>query len=291
MKKLKTLILPALAATFLVGCGSPSGTDFINGDTAKESIYAFEAVTSIGLLSEANASRNPQGLRKAINLDPTFIDSLNTYLPTIESALKGESLLTNTEVIASDDPNYEVKQVITYTDINMQTSTITMYYNETIIEDDDWDDDDDDDWDDEQEQESRIEGVILVDGVSYRMRGEKELEGDEYEVNFRYILDETSYILVEQEIELGETEFAYSLVQNGREVYEYSLEIEGNEVSLEMESGRSEYEMNFFLTSLDGKNLIGCRLENGHEKETIFFEKIVSPEGQVTYQQYLPTNI
>lgn len=290
MKKIKTLILPALAATFLVGCGSPSGTDFINGDTAKESIYAFEAVTSIGLLSEAKASMNPQGLRKAISLDQAFIDSLNTYLPTIESALKGESLLTNTEVMASDDPNYQVKQVISYTDINMQTSTITMYYNETIIEDNDWDDDDDD-WDDEQEQESRIEGVVLVDGVSYRMRGEKELEGDEYEVNFRYILDETSYILVEQEIERGETEFAYSLVQNGREVYEYSLEIEGNEVSLEMESGRSEYEMNFFLTKLDGKNLIGCRLENDHEKETIFFEKIVSPEGQVTYQQYLPTNI
>lgn len=290
MKKIKTLILPALAATFLVGCGSPSGTDFINGDTAKESIYAFEAVTSIGLLSEAKASMNPQGLRKAISLDQAFIDSLNTYLPTIESALKGESLLTNTEVMASDDPNYQVKQVISYTDINMQTSTITMYYNETIIEDNDWDDDDDD-WDDEQEQESRIEGVVLVDGVSYRMRGEKELEGDEYEVNFRYILDETSYILVEQEIERGETEFAYSLVQNGREVYEYSLEIEGNEVSLEMESGRSEYEMNFFLTTLDGKNLIGCRLENDHEKETIFFEKIVSPEGQVTYQQYLPTNI
>lgn len=290
MKKIKTLILPALAATFLVGCGSPSGTDFINGDTAKESIYAFEAVTSIGLLSEANASMNQQGLRKAISLDQAFIDSLNTYLPTIESALKGESLLTNTEVMASDDPNYQVKQVISYTDINMQTSTITMYYNETIIEDNDWDDDDDD-WDDEQEQESRIEGVVLVDGVSYRMRGEKELEGDEYEVNFRYILDETSYILVEQEIERGETEFAYSLVQNGREVYEYSLEIEGNEVSLEMESGRSEYEMNFFLITLDGKNLIGCRLENDHEKETIFFEKIVSPEGQVTYQQYLPTNI
>lgn len=290
MKKLKTLILPALAATFLVGCGSPSGTDFINGDTAKESIYAFEAVTSIGLLSEANASMNPQGLRKAISLDQAFIESLNTYLPTIESALKGESLLTNTEVMESDDPNYQIKQVISYTDINMQTSTITMYYNETIIEDNDWDDDDDD-WDDEQEQESRIEGVILVDGVSYRMRGEKELEGDEYEVNFRYILDETSYILVEQEIERGETEFAYSLVQNGREVYEYSLEIEGNEVSLEMESGRSEYEMNFFLITLDGKNLIGCRLENDHEKETIFFEKIVSPEGQVTYQQYLPTNI
>lgn len=290
MKKIKTLILPALAATFLVGCGSPSGTDFINGDTAKESIYAFEAVTSIGLLSEAKASMNPQGLRKAISLDQAFIDSLNTYLPTIESALKGESLLTNTEVMASDDPNYQIKQVISYTDINMQTSTITMYYNETIIEDNDWDDDDDD-WDDEQEQESRIEGVVLVDGVSYRMRGEKELEGDEYEVNFRYILDETSYILVEQEIERGETEFAYSLVQNGREVYEYSLEIEGNEVSLEMESGRSEYEMNFFLTTLDGKNLIGCRLENDHEKETIFFEKIVSPEGQVTYQQYLPTNI
>lgn len=289
MKKIKTLILPALAATFLVGCGSPSGTDFINGDTAKESIYAFEAVTSIGLLSEANASMNPQGLRKAISLDQTFIDSLNTYLPTIESALKGESLLTNTEVMASDDPNYQVKQVISYTDINMQTSTIIMYYNETIIKDNDWDDDDD--WDDEQEQESRIEGVVLVDGVSYRMRGEKELEGDEYEVNFRYILDETSFVLVEQEIERGETEFAYSLVQNGREVYEYSLEIEGNEVSLEMESGRSEYEMNFFLTTLDGKNLIGCRLENDHEKETIFFEKIVSPEGQVTYQQYLPTNI
>lgn len=290
MKKIKTLILPALAATFLVGCGSPSGTDFINGDTAKESIYAFEAVTSIGLLSEAKASMNPQGLRKAISLDQDFIDSLNTYLPTIESALKGESLLTNTEVMASDDPNYQVKQVISYTDINMQTSTITMYYNETIIEDNDWDDDDDD-RDDEQEQESRIEGVILVDGVSYRMRGEKELEGDEYEVNFRYILDETSFVLVEQEIERGETEFAYSLVQNGREVYEYSLEIEGNEVSLEMESGRSEYEMNFFLITLDGKNLIGCRLENDHEKETIFFEKIVSPEGQVTYQQYLPTNI
>ena len=55
-----------------------------------------------------------------------------------------------------------------------------------------------------------------------------------------------------------------------------------------MEAGNSESEMKFFLVNRDGKNLIGCKIEEGRDEEVVFFEKIVSPEGQVTYQLYLP---
>ena len=272
--KIKNLTLPALAIALLAGCSAPGGDlpPTISNGTSAESLYAFEAVTSVGLLSQVQNQGQTIGVRRAIQVDDELVNKLNAYLPTVESALKGESLLTSAKTEASDDPMYETKQIITYTDINMTEMTIVMYYNETIIVDDD--DDDDDDWDDkhEQEQESFIEGTITVDGITYNMRGEKELDDDEYEINFRYILSETSFVLVE----------------NGREVYEYSLEIEHDEVSLEMEAGNSESEMKFFLANRDGKNLIGCKIEEGRDEEVVFFEKIVSPEGQVTYQLYLP---
>ena len=287
--KIKNLTLPALAIALLAGCSAPGGDlpPTINNGTSAESLYAFEAVTSVGLLSQVQNQGQAMGVRRAIQVDDELVNKLNAYLPTVESALKGESLLTSAKTEASDDPMYETKQIITYTDINMTEMTIVMYYNETIIVDDD---EDDDDWDDkhEQEQESFIEGTITVDGNTYKMRGEKELDDDEYEINFRYILSETSFVLVEQEIERGEQEFTYTLVENGREVYEYSLEIEDDEVSLEMEAGNSESEMKFFLANRDGKNLIGCKIEEGRDEEVVFFEKIVSPEGQVTYQLYLP---
>ena len=165
---------------------------------------------------------------------------------------------------------------VTYQDINSIKNTFVMYYNETILNDDDHDED---------EQESYIEGIIKIDDQIYQMRGEKEIEQDEFEISFTYRLDEQTYVIVEQEIEGEKTEFQYEIVKNGESIYEYSLEVKRHSVELEVENQTiGEKEMEFYLFEKDGKTLIKAEVEDNEQEYEILFEKVIDVEtGNVNY--------
>lgn len=277
MKTTKILI-PLFAVMLLSGCATTHENNNFPLDSASNShdVYAFEAATSVGLLNDALNDTNLKAKMSKKELTPDVIDEIASYLPSIEAALTGVDSLVTSISAESDLTEYETMMTVTYQDINSIKNTFVMYYNETILNDDDHDED---------EQESYIEGIIKIDDQIYQMRGEKEIEQDEFEISFTYRLDEQTYVIVEQEIEGEKTEFQYEIVKNGESIYEYSLEVKRHSVELEVENQTiGEKEMEFYLFEKDGKTLIKAEVEDNEQEYEILFEKVIDVEtGNVNY--------
>ena len=288
MKKTLKILLPVLTIGMLTGCQISANNSSQNGgtnnngsnpSTQSEQVYAFEAITSAGLLHSLNNNQDVLAVKKA-KADETLVNQIKDYLPSVEAALTNQSLMTSSEVVASDRNEYATKVIITYTDIAFINQTMTMYYNETAIPDDDFDDD----WDDQFEEEYVIGGLIIIDDVEYQMFGKKELDQDEYEVSFTYQIDENNYIEVEQEIENDESEFNYTVIQNRRKVYEYSLEVENNSVELEVKDRNLGVEkMEFEFLNRDNRTYIIAEVRQNGVSSEIVFEKVVDELNNITY--------
>lgn len=288
MKKTLKILLPVLTIGMLTGCQISTNNSSQNGGTTNngsnpsaqsEQVYAFEAITSAGLLHSLNNNQDVLAVKKA-KADETLVNQIKDYLPSVEAALTNQSLMTSSEVVTSDRNEYATKVIITYTDIAFINQTMTMYYNETAIPDDDFDDD----WDDQFEEEYVIGGLIIIDDVEYQMFGKKELDQDEYEVSFTYQIDENNYIKVEQEIENDESEFNYTVIQNRRKVYEYSLEVEDNSVELEVKDRNLGVEkMEFEFLRRDNRTYIIAEVRQNGVSSEIVFEKVVDELNNITY--------
>lgn len=288
MKKTLKILLPVLTIGMLTGCQISANNSSQNGgtnnngsnpSTQSEQVYAFEAITSAGLLHSLNNNQDVLAIKKA-QADETLISQIKDYLPSVEAALTNQSLMTSSEVVESDRSEYATKVILTYTDIALVNQTMTMYYNEAAIPDDDFDDD----WDDQFEEEYVIDGLIIIDDVEYQMFGKKELDQDEYEVSFTYQIDENNYIKVEQEIENDESEFNYTVIQNRRKVYEYSLEVENNSVELEVKDRNLGVEkMEFEFLRRDNRTYIIAEVRQNGVSSEIVFEKVVDELNNITY--------
>ncbi len=283
MKKTALLLLPiAAAGGLLASCNLNAGGSTVSGLGGTEnphSIYAFEAATSIGLLSQVGDVSPTLNALKA-NAQTDLGQEIASYLPSVEAALFGSDILTGIETFPSDLPEYETKMVVTYSDSALLSSSFTMYFNETVKVDHD---DDDEPW--EQEEESYIEGIVKIGENSFPLRGEKEVDGDELEVGFTYMLSENTYISVQQEKEQGETEFEYTIYENGRKTYDYSLEVEDREVELKVrdKANLSNLTMEFSLFERDGTTYIRADIVANGSRESILYRKEILQSGEVSY--------
>ena len=281
--KIQKLMIPALAVILLAGCQDGGNKFVINGNdgtiTGSEATFIYESVTSIGLLEAIAPSSNiHQKVRKA---SQETLDQIEKYLPMVDAAFSGNQQQISATNVTSDRLEYAIRTDVTYLDVNGTSTSFTLYYNETPLVDDD----DDDDWW-EQEEESILNGILLLNEVEYKMFGEKELEDDEMELSVRYSLNENTYVHVQQEIEKGEQEFEYEVYQAGRKVYEYSLEMERDEVELKVldrSSALSRLELKFDRIRRDGRQLIRAKISENRNQEIIFFEKVVDANGLVDY--------
>lgn len=281
----KKILLPLFAVLSLTSCAGASAStpdasepntsapSVSTGDQAASedaNLFAFEAATSIGLLSTLETTATPTVSAMAARaVSDTLKKQIETYLPSIEATLKGTELLTETVVLESDRPEYQTKLSITYKDLNAEDSAFVMYYNE-VKKAGDWDD-----WF-EGEEEYVIEGIVVLGQKEYKMRGTRETEKGESEVAFRYFLDETSYVHVQQESERGETAFEYEVYQKGRKIHEYSLEREEKRGQVEVEleimdrENAIDGEMTFVDYERDGKYYIRVDIEN---QGTLYYAK------------------
>lgn len=290
MKK-SYLLIPALGLALLTSCSSnlinnDFGTNSGNDSTQtiqNENMFAFQAATSIGMLAQLDnvAPVTPLGLKKAVSDD--IVEQIKTYLPTVEAALKGEKLLTDVKEEASDRSEYTQKMVISYNDINLNLESFVMYYNERLVEHEIERDDH------EIEETYYMDGIIVIDGVDYEMHGVKEIETEgretEYETSFIYNLDDETMVKVEHSAENREREFEYEIIKGRRTVYEYSLEVEDNEVELEIEGSKGEYELSFELLRRDGHEYIKAKVERNDREDVVIFDKVVDETtGEVSYQ-------
>ena len=304
MKKIITiLIIAALAAALaisLVACNTgddggytrpdgsfnPGGTGGFGELDTPEEIYGFSAASAGMLISAMNGDAAATAAENTdIPTDPgtgeTPVDpgtgteipsepvvdnvtsELDGYMALVESLLSDGGFNVTTE--ASDREGYQVKSVVTYRDMHGNAIGYTMYYNEVLIPDDDDDDDDDRD---EIEEEYYIEGIMIVDGAEYPIRGERSSESEpgesEDETEFIVTLSSTRRMVVEQSVETedGEHEREYNYV-----IYEGRNVIERSTFEYEVEYGETEIEMTHYKDGVN--NVFFFDKEMRHGKEVI----------------------
>lgn len=315
MKKIITiLIIAALAAALaisLVACNTgddggytrpdgsfnPGGTGGFGELDTPEEIYGFSAASAGMLISAMDTGAASTAAESTdIPADPgtgetpadpgtgtevpsePVVDSvtaeLDGYMALVESLLSDGGFNVTTE--ASDREGYQVKSVVTYRDMHGNAIGYTMYYNEVLIPDDD-DDDDDDDWD-EIEEEYYIEGIMIVDGAEYPVRGERSSESEpgesEEETEFIVTLSSTRRMVVEQSVETegGEHEREYNYV-----IYEGRKVIERSTFEYEVEYGETEIEMTHYKDGVNTVFFFDKEMRHGKEVIRIRVGSTASP--------------
>ena len=158
---------------------------------------------------------------------------LQDYMALVQNVLKGGNLVV--DETASDRAEYAKMMKVSFKGAGQELNYV-LYYNETVAEDEE----------DEEEKESVIEGILVEGERTYAVRGGKELEDGEYEIEFKAFLDKNNYIKVKQEIEDDESEFKYSVFRDGRLSRSMSL-------SYEKEGGETELKLSVFS---EGKSTV-----------------------------------
>ncbi len=315
MKKIITiLIIAALAAALaisLVACNTgddggytrpdgsfnPGGTGGFGELDTPEEIYGFSAASAGMLISAMNGDAAATAAAESTDIpadpgtgetpaDPgagteipsePVVDSvtaeLDGYMALVESLLSDGGFNVTTE--ASDREGYQVKSVVTYRDMHGNAIGYTMYYNEVLIPD--YDDDDDNDRD-EIEEEYYIEGIMIVDGAEYPVRGERSSESEpgesEDETEFIVTLSSTRRMVVEQSVETegGEHEREYNYV-----IYEGRKVIERSTFEYEVEYGETEIEMTHYKDGVNTVFFFDKEMRHGKEVIRIRVGSTASP--------------
>ena len=315
MKKIITiLIIAALAAALaisLVACNTgddggytrpdgsfnPGGNGGFGELDTPEEIYGFSAASAGMLISAMNGDAAATAAAESTDIpadpgtgetpaDPgtgteipsePVVDSvtaeLDGYMALVESLLSDGGFNVTTET--SDREGYQVKSVVTYRDMHGNAIGYTIYYNEVLIPD--YDDDDDDDWD-EIEEEYYIEGIMIVDGAEYPIRGERSSESEpgesEDETEFIVTLSSTRRMVVEQSVETedGEHEREYNYV-----IYEGRNVIERSTFEYEVEYGETEIEMTHYKDGVNTVFFFDKEMRHGKEVIRIRVGSTASP--------------
>ncbi len=333
MKKLFLALASTLILSLAAGLGACSETGTPGGGSAggkfenlttTQSVYGFSAASAGMLISSMNDGAQASSAVRSASSDfggtsdsgqsgPGQSDSqaapegglsdevkaeLDEYMALVGSLLSDGGFETVSE--ASDRDGYTEKMTVSWRDMQGNASSYVMYYNQTSVPDyDERDDDDDDDWDDrlddEREENYSIEGVMVVDGTDYAIRGRRNVESDggesESETSFRVTLGETRYMLVEQESETerGESEQSYSY-----SVYEDGMVVERSTFSYEEEEGETELEMlaykngqtqrfSFDRERVRGEEVIRLSVGSGRDRQRYYVRTATDADGNVTY--------
>ncbi len=295
MKKLLlvfTLTLALVLSFGLVACTNSNKNGKFADLTTTESVYGFSAASAGMLISSMNGGAvsrlAPASETLSVPADNASVDStpkaetenaetaeLNRYMALVESLLSDGGFNFATQ--PSDREGYTEKMVVSYQDLEGKTLQYVMYYNQILTGSET-------DEDGETEENYSIEGVMVIDGMDYAIRGERSIENEqdesETETKFSVKLSDTRYILVEQSVETeeGETELEYSY-----SVYENKQLMERSTFSYEAEAGETELKMTSFQ---DGKTQVFSfqkEMKQGEEVIEIHVGSGASGKGYVVH--------
>lgn len=304
MKKMKKMMAAAAAAGTLAlalgfaACGTGGlRTEDRQRQEAVQSAYGFSAASAGLFIAAGSGSGAAVQVRSAAAQTPDF----DGYLALAEGLLSEGGF---SEVIsASDREGYAYRMDVTYTGMAENTLTYSMYYNETLRADGDFDDDDDDDddrddrFDGETEEEYGIEGVMVIEGAEYAVRGERSVEAErgeeESETELRVQLAEGRVMLVEQgyENEDGETEreYTYTVLEDGRaverSVFSYEREEGEEELKMVYTAGGESRVLTFERERHDGREVLFIRATENGQTVRYIARAAVGEDGQ-TYYEY-----
>ena len=301
MKKLLLGLTLIIATITLIGCSLLDETK-TEGSVfdSKDSVIGFSALSSVitlhGSTDGTSLQDNTVTTLSTHTEDDTFailseIEELTPYLDLV-STFMGNGSNFSVDIQASDHEDYEHQMTI-YT-VNMEGETISydMHYNETF-------DVDDDEEFDPEEYDSILEGIMIIDDVTYTLYAEREIDEGEESLELVAKLDDENYVTLDYEIEIDddeyETEFLYEMFVNNQLVKSISIEFEQDEEETELEmkfvrgNRESEYD---FEVEIDGNTryveieykitVDGDTVEEGEIEVTIVYD---AETGQ-TYVRY-----
>lgn len=327
MKKALTVLglAGALALSLgLAACGSGGTGDKFEDLTTAESVYGFSAA-SAGMLISAMEGGEAQSFAAAYRggyeggfgegnfgegnfgsgegagdtqqgAGQADFSELDGYMALIESLLSDGGF--GVREGASEREGYEYTMVVTWRDLAGEKLEYTMHYNRLFTRSDRDDRDDRDDWDeiweDEYEEEYALEGVLVVDGQDYPVRGTRSVEEEgnesESETELRVDLGGRT-MLVEQESESEgreqEQEYVYS-VYEGRQLIErsaFSYEQEEGETEIKMLTVKDGVTQAFYFERerVRGQERVLLRVGSGRDAKTYIVQAHTGADGQTSY--------
>ena len=238
-----------------------------------------------GAGTEQGAGDTQQGAGQA------DFSELDGYMALIESLLSDGGF--GVREGASERAGYEYTMVVTWRDLAGEKLEYTMHYNRLFTRtdrDDDWDDF----WEDEYEEEYALEGVLVVDGQDYPVRGTRSVEEEgnesESETELRVDLGGRT-MLVEQESESEgreqEQEYVYS-VYEGRRLVErsaFSYEQEEGETEIKMLTVKDGVTQAFYFERerVRGQERVLLRVGSGRDAKTYIVQAHTGANGQTSY--------
>ena len=238
MKRRIALLSTMLTLGLLSGCSNK--LDLPLGISTTEEVYGFQAITAVNLLSSPS-SKVAYSPKKSANTEQ-FNDILY-YYEFAENFLNETSPIKFTKK-SSDNENYQILYEIITTDLDGNKNEYFMYYNETLLKDDDFD-----------EKEYSIKGEIIFNNESYMLFGEKESEYNEEEISLTVKINDNHFVTVEQEKENKEIEYQYTISKD-RQTTSFSLEIEekrsGTEIKFTKEI--NDHENEFIYKIIEDKS-------------------------------------
>lgn len=280
MKKQKILLF--IGGALLLGGLTACNFNFSNAVTERRmNTLAYQATTSLATVKDLS---NNKMMRKAMNIAPETKNKIEELLPSIDLLIENDGNFAS-EILESEREDYQIKQVVSFKGLSMETSNYTLFYN-VVSETEKIETDDEDVNEVETEVEKEFVGIAVLDDleIPFTSTIETETEGNEYEEEMKFVLKTgvDSYVSVKQEIEKEnneyEEEYHYRIVENGQLVYEFSLENE-------MENTNQETEIDL---TVDGKRYrFDVYQENG---DTFVEAKVDGTEDKLLYKKVITVN-
>jgi len=321
MKKLLFGISVLLLTITLAACTGTSYAAAFDFETDQE-VFGFAAISTSSILE--NSAVQPLSQSNGVTqldtkMNSMTLEEIQPYLEMFEELLTQNQGLTVVETV-SEDPLYTSKVEFTVSNLLGEPVVYTMFYNQTLKNDDEIIDepvvdepvvdepvvdepvvdepvvDETDDLEDEDELEYIIEGILFIDGAEYQVYGKKEMEDGEEKLTFKSMIDENNYVESKYKTEDGETKFYITVVQNGILVSESNIKIESEDnetkIVLEYNAGLNESKYSFKLENEDGVNLLMIKyevlsdgtLETGKIKVEVIVDELT---GITSYQLFV----
>jgi len=296
MKKL-FLGIAILSIALLTACtsGFKTNTGLFGSD---EEILSFQALTAVSILSSASQdttlntnSSSQLSSYQSLDVNPMaeedpITDSIDPYIELIEKFLGSNNGLS---VVVTDSSleDYEFMMTFETKTLQGETQYYTIHYNMTLTEEDD---------DDEDEKEYAIDGIMMVNDVTYVLTGKREVEDDEDKIKFMAKLDDNNYVESKYKVEDDEVKFEIKTVLNGVVVSETIIKIEDEDdefkVELEFLSGDSKGTYEFKYEDEDGETILKIQYDveidgvqtQGQIKVLVVVDTVT---GETSYKLYV----
>ena len=271
--------LTLIAVLGIVGCSKSMSEEKNKGDyilSTDQKLVNFSAISSANILSgdskqllSGTTTSSSRMLLNGTTQPEPDMDKVNSYMLMMETLFTEEPVLVKEET--SDKAEYVVKQTYEFVNLDGTRTTYVLYLNEALSNEE------------HDEKEYNITGLAIINELEYTIKGQKEIEDNEVELELRIQLDKNNYITIENEQETGENEYSYRVVKDGKLYSHLSFEQEQyEETSLKITTTENGYKETYKF--IKENNKIKIEHTTNTTKYTIFVNITQNEIGETIYE-------